>query len=121
MTNIATGAADQTVTIGSTTGASSLTLDAGTGALNIGTGAQARAINIGTGNAAQTITMGNVTPASTFVFNTGATTQTVFQINAGSITTGNIIDITGPSGRNLLRVSNNSADPLDDQRVTIGQ
>jgi hypothetical protein len=120
-TNIATGAALQTVTIGSTSGASTLTLDSGTGALNIGTGAQARSINIGTGNAVQNITMGNATPASTFVFNTGATTQTVFQINAGSITTWNVVDITGPSGRSLLRVKNDASDPLDDERVIIGQ
>lgn len=50
--NIATGAAAQTVIIGSQNTTSSLTLDSGTGVIDIGTGAQARTITIG--NAAAT-------------------------------------------------------------------
>lgn len=58
-TNIATGGAAQTVTIGSTNTTSSLTLNSGTGALDIGTGAQARTITIG--NAAATAANINAT------------------------------------------------------------
>ena len=46
-TDIATGAAVQTVTLGSTTGASSLTLQAGTGNIGIGISQSARTITIG--------------------------------------------------------------------------
>ena len=65
-TNIATGAAAQTVILGSTTGASSLTLNAGTGTITLGQSIETNTINIGNANTAtgatQTINIGAGTP-----------------------------------------------------------
>ena len=77
-----TGAAAQTVTVGSTNGASATTIDSGTGAINIGNGAQARTVRLGTGAAVQTVVIGE---------NSNATSAVT--INAGR--TGNI-NLSGP-------------------------
>ena len=70
-TSIATGAANQTVTLGSTHGGSALTLNAGSGSIDIGTFAAIRTTNIATGAAAQTVTLGSTTGASTTTINAG--------------------------------------------------
>lgn len=43
------------------------------------------------------------------------------KIDAPSVQSGNILQITGSGGRNLIRIAQNGADPLDIERVTIGQ
>ena len=87
-----TGAAVQTVTVGSTNGASTLTLEAGTGALNIGTGSFAK-----------TITMGNATGATALALNSGTggitlLTGTTGIVSIKSGTTGSVTIDSGTSG-----------------------
>ena len=71
-TSIATGAANQTVTLGSTHGGSALTLNAGSGSIDIGTFAAIRTTNIATGAAAQTVTLGSTAGASSLTLNAGS-------------------------------------------------
>lgn len=95
--NIATDAAQKTLTLGNDTGASAVVVTAGTGgfnststgailmdaaaaveinssagAISIGNDAVAQAVNIGTGAAARTVTIGNNTGASAVVLNVGS-------------------------------------------------
>ena len=124
-TGPASGAAAQTVNIGSTNTTSALTLRAGTGAtthtaggiydvnaagaitidssggtIGIGADAVAQAINVGTGAAARTITIGNATGATSVVLNAG---------------TGNIDIGTGAQARTV-----NLGTGLAAQSVTVG-
>lgn len=123
--NLGTGAAAQTVTVGSTNSTSALTLQAGSGAtthtaggtydvnaagaitidssggtIGIGTDAVAQDINVGTGAAARTITIGNATGATSVVLNAG---------------TGNINIGTGAQARTV-----NLGTGLAAQTVTVG-
>lgn len=43
------------------------------------------------------------------------------KLTATGLTSGNALQIIGTGSRNLLRVYQNGADPLDVERVTIGQ
>jgi hypothetical protein len=89
--NVGTGAAARTITLGNSTGATSLVLDCGTGALNIGANAIAHtitlgnstgatsvvldcgtgALNVGTNAIAHTVTIGNITGATAVNLNAG--------------------------------------------------
>ncbi len=134
------------ITIGATTIDQAITIDNGTGALSLGNSSDAKTINIGTGTgidtinigtgatSADAITFGNTGVATTLTFNSGVSTTTAMSFNLNSLTSGNglvlsatsvtsgeVFEILGPSSRSILRVKNESADPLDDQRVIIGQ
>jgi hypothetical protein len=109
-----------------------ISIDSGTtGAVNIGTNANAKTISIGnntattalnfvSGTGLQTFTSSaNTTNAFNFVAD-GVTTADAFTLSTSALSTGNAFKITGPSGLSMVRVSNVSADPLDDVRFTIG-
>lgn len=55
------------------------------------------------------------------IYDNGTVTGTIMKIDAPSVQSGNILQITGSGGRNLIRIAQNGADPLDIERVTIGQ
>lgn len=110
-------------------GANTVSIDAG-GASTISiAGTNATAVNIGrtTGvttvvaGASISLSSGAVSTVASTVSANSVTTGTAMQISATSLTTGNALDIVGPGSRSLLRVQNNTSDPLDDQRVIIGQ
>ncbi len=110
-------------------GANTVTIDAG-GASTIDiAGTNATAVNIGrtTGvttvvaGASISLSSGAVSTVASTVSANSVTTGTAMQISATALTTGNALDIVGPGSRSLLRVQNNTSDPLDDQRVIIGQ
>jgi trimeric autotransporter adhesin len=77
--NVGTDAAAKTITLGNSTGATSVTLNAGTGALNLG----ANAI-------AHTVTLGNITGTTAVNINTGTggsthtTTNGIYSLNTGT-------------------------------------
>jgi hypothetical protein len=111
----------QNATTISTTAGNSLTLSSGTiGLVNLDSGTTG-GINIGTGANAKTITLGNSSVATETIINSGVTTGNALVLNTTSLTTGNAFQIVGPSSRSILRIKNESTDPLDTQRVIIGQ
>ncbi len=94
--NIGTGSNEKTITIGNTTGATSLVLNAGTGNIDIGTNSVSRTINIGSGSTAGGIINIGVNPsggsARTINIATGSTGDTV-NIGVGSAGAGKTINI----------------------------
>ena len=89
--NIGTGAAARTITMGNSTGATSLVLDCGSGALNVGTNA-----------IAHTVTIGNVTGATAVAINVGTGNYAVDGVgastyNIGASTTSGTVTIGGTS------------------------
>jgi hypothetical protein len=66
--------------------------------------------------------IGMSTPASTLhVQNNLLTTTNLVTLSATGLTTGNALQIIGTGSRSLLRISQDSTDPLDVERVTLGQ
>ncbi len=122
--NIGTTSTAKIITIGNTTGTTSLVLNAGTGNIDVGTSASARSINIGTGAATQTIVIGSTSTASGLAFNSGTGSQThtsfvatgtgnsaAFVFNASALTTGTAFRLTSNSTSGILfdqNVSNTS-------------
>jgi hypothetical protein len=109
-------------------GANTVTIDAGGAAGVTIAGTNASALNIGRNGITSTITGTSIVLSSNASTTTASTlnansvsTGAAFEINATGLTTGRALNIVGPGSRSLLRVANNSSDPLDDQRVTIGQ
>ena len=110
-----------------------VTLDSGaTGNVNMGTGANAKVVTVGnaTGATALNLNAGTsgITASSSavsgtgFVFNANSlTTGNGFALSAASLTNGTAFSVVGPGSRNLLRIQNVTADPLDDERLIIGQ
>jgi hypothetical protein len=73
-------------------------------------------------NANTRLGIGIATPTATLhVQNNLLTTTNLLTLTATGLTTGNALQIIGSGSRNLLRVSQNTTDPLDIERVTIGQ
>ena len=103
-TNIATGAASQSVLIGSTNGTSSLTLDAGTGAISIGSSSSSRTINIGTSTSAAVNTAINLGNSS----GSASTTINIGNYGTGTPSTSNIYGDTvniGTVGASTITVN----------------
>ena len=69
------------------------------------------------------IGIGTITPGAKLdIINNTTTTGTLLRIaGTGMTMSGNYLQITGSGGRNLLRVSQQGTDPLDIERVIIGQ
>lgn len=88
--NIGSGANAKTITLGNTTGGTTVTISSGTGGINVGDDATAKTIDIGgvsnsgtdtiniatNATAADTITIGNVAAATKVVLNAGPSTTT---------------------------------------------
>jgi hypothetical protein len=106
--NVGTGANAKTITIGNTSGATSLALNSGTGGITVLTGSTGilsldsgttGAINIGTNANVKTITIGNGTGATSLVLNAGTGAINIgTNAFARTITIGNI---TGASALTL--------------------
>lgn len=82
--SIATGNAQQVVTLGSTAAGSSLTLDAAS-SVNIATSNTARTVNIATGGAAQNVTIGSSSGASAMTLRCGSSPFTVTTADNSSV------------------------------------
>ncbi|HPW48308.1 MAG TPA: hypothetical protein PLJ97_03110, partial [Candidatus Saccharibacteria bacterium] len=109
--NIGTGTAAQTITVGSTNGASSLLLQSGTGALNIqtqGTGG----INIGTNAVAQTITIGNTTGASVVNLQAGSGNINLNSVTNMQVTSANAFRIQSASAADTMFTVNTSGNQV---------
>ena len=98
--NIGTGANAKTITIGNSTGATSLVLNAGTGAINIGTNAVAHTTTIGNGTGASSVVANCGTGACSFGSNAIAHTT-----NVGSSTGAATTNINAGTGG--LKLGNN--------------
>lgn len=110
--DIATGNADQLVTIGSDHGASSMTIHAGTGNLNIGTFAADRTVAIANGAANQAITLGSTHGTSSLTLDAGSGA-----IGIGTSGTSRTISIgTGATNAQTVNIATGAAPNL----VTIG-
>jgi hypothetical protein len=73
-------------------------------------------------NANTRLGIGMATPTATLdVANNLLTTTNLLTLSATGLTTGNALQIIGTGSRSLLRISQDSSDPLDVERVTIGQ
>lgn len=59
--------------------------------------------------------------AQLHVQNNTITTSNLMNLTASGLTTGNALQIFGMNSRSLLRVAQETTDPLDVERVTIGQ
>ena len=109
---IATGNADQLVTVGSDHGASSMTIHAGTGNLNIGTFAADRTVAIANGAANQTVTLGSTHGTSSLTLDAGSGA-----LNIGTSGTSRTISIgTGATNAQTINIATGAAPNL----VTIG-
>ena len=107
-TNIATGAAAQTVTLGSTDTTSATTINAGSGSINIGTSASIRTTNIATGAAAQTVTLGSTTGASSLTLSAGIGNINI-GTDGGARTTNIATTTVGTQTINIGTFSSNAA------------
>lgn len=118
--NIGTDAAAHTITLGNSTGATSLVLNAGTGAINVGTNAIAHAITLGNSTGATSIALNVGTGALDLGTNAIAhivtignvTGATAVNINAGSggfsvLTTNSALSLS--SGTGVLNISADGA------------
>jgi len=105
----------QTVTLGSTTGASALTLDAGTGTINIGTSASARTTDIATAAANQTVTLGSTHGGSSLTLNAGSgslnlgASNAIRNINIGTGTSVQTIGIGTGAAANAITIGSSAA------------
>lgn len=89
--------------------------------LQIGGGDDGNFQNI-TFNNTGSIGFGIGTPLAKFhIVDNTTSSGDLLRIDSTSTNTGNLLRITGSGGRNLLRVSQVGTDPLDYERVTIGQ
>ena len=132
-TNIATGAAVQTVTLGSSNSSSALTLDAGSGGINIGTnpGGSIKTINVGTTSAINTdVNIGSEYLASKTIIKAGGPFATLggLYLSGSTVTTYTIGGETGTGattlGRstdtNTISIGNANTASAKTQTINIG-
>ncbi|MDO8335829.1 MAG: carbohydrate binding domain-containing protein [Candidatus Saccharibacteria bacterium] len=106
--------------------ANSLTSGNGLVIGNTGTGLTGNALSVTSGSTSA-LTNGivryNFTGAHTgngFQIDDATATGKVFQINAGSLTTGTAFEINGPSSANLIRVKNDNTQSFNQAQLIIG-
>jgi hypothetical protein len=101
--NIGTGAADRTITLGNSTGATSLVLNCGTGALNIGTNAIAHTITLGNSTGATSVVLDSGTGALNIGTNAIAHTVTI-----GNITGATAVNLNAGTGGTVITTTNST-------------
>ena len=132
-TNIATGAAAQTVTLGSSNSSSALTLDAGSGGINIGTnpGGSSKTINVGTTSAINTdVNIGSEYLASKTIIKAGGPFATLggLYLSGSTVTTYTIGGETGTgtitlgqsTDTNTISIGNANTASAKTQTINIG-